>query len=107
MELVTYTVEERRDDGGAILRRSVKAANVDALRKAVAAASDEAAAWAEDEEIDEHEPGLVIFDGGTYSRGPAHLLPVQEPALATAAAAQRERLERQLDLPLVCPPSRD
>ena len=46
----------------------------------------------------------VIFDGGTYSRGPARLLAAEDAAHASAAAARRERLERQLDLPLVgCP----
>ena len=58
-ELATYTVEERRDDGSAILRRSVKAASTDALRRAVAAERDEAVAWAEEEEVCEDEPGLV------------------------------------------------
>ena len=43
----------------------------------------------------------VIFDGGTYSRGPARLLAAEDAAHASAAAARRERLERQLDLPLV------
>ena len=58
-ELATYTVEERRDDGAAILRRSVKAASTDALRQAVATERDEAVAWAEEEEVSEDEPGLV------------------------------------------------
>lgn len=58
-ELAMYTVEERRDDGAAILRRSVKAASTDALRQAVAAERNEAVAWAEEEEVSEYEPGLV------------------------------------------------
>ena len=52
-------MEERRDDGAAILRRSIKAASTDALRQAVATQRDEAVAWAEEEEVSEHEPGLV------------------------------------------------
>ncbi len=110
-ELATYTVEERREDGEAILRRSVKGATVDALREAASAAGGDggaaaggdgaAPAWAEDEQICEDEPGLVFFDGGTFSRGPARLLAAGDAALAAAAAAQRAALERQIGLPLV------
>lgn len=50
------------------------------------------------------EDGLVIFDGGTYSRGPSSLIAAEEEFGGAdsdgveALEADKERLERQLQL---------
>jgi hypothetical protein len=76
--------------------------------------SSESQQW-ETETISSEEDGLVIFDGGTYSRGPSSLLgtyisddvgggddadDVSGPAddLADQLHVDKERLERQLTL---------
>lgn len=54
------------------------------------------------------EEGLVIFDGGTYSRGPAALLEPGEVATSgsdESLEADRERLQRQLSLEVSLPSS--
>ncbi len=58
------------------------------------------------EYIASNEEGLVIFDGGTYSRGPAVLLEPGEVAISSgdeSLEADRERLQRQLSLEVSLP----
>ncbi len=53
----------------------------------------------EEEIISSEEDGLVIFDGGTYSRGPSSLLAMEDFYSEDAdLQADKERLERQLSL---------
>ncbi len=58
----------------------------------------------EEEIISSEEDGLVIFDGGTYSRGPSSLIVAKEDfggadsAGVEALEADKERLERHLQL---------
>ena len=56
------------------------------------------------------EEGLVIFDGGTYSRGPAALLEPDEASNSGGSESlesDRERLQRQLALEASLPSSPD
>ena len=51
--------------------------------------------------IAEDEDGLVIFDGGSYSRGPSQLMDVLAATLSPdqdALQIDRDNLERQLEL---------
>ena len=70
-----------------------------AQEEAKAEAEDDTA-W-DEETIASDEEGLVIFDGGTYSRGPAALVELGGAAGAGDGEdleADKERLERQLTL---------
>ena len=70
-----------------------------AQEEAKAEAEDDTA-W-DEETIASDEEGLVIFDGGTYSRGPAALVELGGAADAgndEDLEADKERLERQLTL---------
>ena len=70
-----------------------------AQEEANAEAEDDTA-W-DEETIASDEEGLVIFDGGTYSRGPAALVELGGAAGAgddEDLEADKQRLERQLTL---------
>lgn len=87
--LATYAVEERAErDGGVVLtRREVRGPDAASL-----AAAAQRGAWGDAVPLALREPGLAIFDGGSYSRGPLNLLGL--PPLTSGGAADREALER-------------
>ncbi|CAK0747075.1 hypothetical protein CVIRNUC_001740 [Coccomyxa viridis] len=111
LDVRTSTLEMRivEGDEDKVLRRTMQAASAHALQAQAASAAkvEEAKAEAEDdtawdeETIASDEEGLVIFDGGTYSRGPAALVELGGAAGAgddEDLEADKERLERQLTL---------
>jgi hypothetical protein len=75
----SYAVDAREPcpagSGGVVLsRREVRAATATVLEGAAAADGG----WEAAAPLALREPGLAIFDGGTYSRGPLHLLGEEE-----------------------------
>ena len=119
LALATYTVERRtggRAGGGGtdrLTRRTIRSPTTAGLVAAAAAAEEEAAAGGEEIGDDEgeavtpitspsspsfdgvndalraKEPGLVIFDGGTCSRGPLNLLGL--PPLSSSGGGRSSR----------------
>ncbi|CAL8461581.1 g1112 [Coccomyxa elongata] len=95
LDVRTITLESREVEGDddRVVRRSLRAASGQRLRDI--ADKEE---W-EEEIISSEEDGLVIFDGGTYSRGPSSLLAMEDFNSGDAdLQADKERLERQLSL---------
>lgn len=119
LALATYTVERRtggRAGGGGtdrLTRRTVRSPTTAGLAAAAAAAAAEAEAGGAEEGDDietpitspsspsfdgvndalrAKEPGLVIFDGGTCSRGPLNLLGL--PPLSTASSSSSSMSRR-------------
>ena len=110
-----YCVEARDGETGALARRSVRAPDAAGL-----AAAAERGAWLDEGVLDPREPGMIIFDGGSYSRGPLSLLVSGDdgggelgerppPPEALDAEAERARLERlvRLSSPDPSPPPAD
>ncbi|CAL5219058.1 g818 [Coccomyxa viridis] len=111
LDVRTITFETRvvEDDEDKVLRRTMHATSASALQAqaASATAKDQSkgeanpdVAW-DVEHIASDEHGLVIFDGGAYSRGPAAIFDDDENSDSgqdEALEADKERLERQLSL---------
>jgi hypothetical protein len=111
LHLATYTVEERvvtepddgeEKEGGGDLpsdhldRRTVRGRTPASLAPAAAAGE-----WASADALGSREPGLIIFDGGSYSRGPLSLLGEDDDVYGSDGGGEgvRAELERLVSLP--------